>query len=132
MKRLDVLFVVLITLCQMVFAQTGVPALRDHAGLINQSYHPDIVAYFEKIKANLEAKKDRRRQAIDLFLKGVTGSGFVIADEEGTNYIVTNYHVIARASRLSITFERHDGFRKGYDNLINASVRFPKASMTKP
>ncbi|MDR0638734.1 MAG: serine protease [Spirochaetaceae bacterium] len=118
MNRRSVLFVVLIAVCRLAFAQTGASALRDYVGLINQRYHPGIAAYFEKMKADFDKKgKTNAVKAIDLFLKGATGSGFVITDEAGINYIVTNYHVIAQADRLSITFERQDGFRKTYTNL---------------
>jgi serine protease Do len=118
MKKSGVLFFVLIVTGHLVFAQTGAGALRDYVGLINQSYHPDIVSYFEKVKADLDTRKrENAVKAIDLFLKGATGSGFIISDDSGTNYIVTNYHVIAQAYTLSITFERQDGFKRSYSGL---------------
>jgi serine protease Do len=104
--------------CASVFAQTGAGALRDYVGLINQSYHPDIVAYFEKIKARLDKKGEKDAvKAIDRFLKGSTGSGFIISDASGQNYILTNNHVVAQAYDLSITFERQDGFKKSWQGL---------------
>lgn len=114
------LFCVIITalVCGSVFAQTGAGALREYVGLINQSYHPDIVAYFEKIKTQLDKKGEKDAvKAIDVFLKGSIGSGFVISDASGQNYILTNNHVIAQAYNLSITFERQDGFKKIYQGL---------------
>ena len=104
--------------CASVFAQTGAGALRDYVGLINQSYHPDIVAYFEKIKTRLDAKGEKDAvKAIALFLKGSTGSGFIIGDASGQNYVLTNNHVVAQAYNLSITFERQDGFKKNWQGL---------------
>ncbi|MDR3173557.1 MAG: trypsin-like peptidase domain-containing protein [Treponema sp.] len=50
-------------------------------------------------------------------MKGASGSGFIISDASGTNYVVTNYHVIAQAYTLSVTFERQDGFKKTYNGL---------------
>jgi serine protease Do len=118
MFRRGILFVVLIMTCCFAFDQTGASALRDYVGLINQTYHPDIVAYFEKIKGELEKNSENdAAKAIDLFLKGAAGSGFVISDASGTNYVVTNYHVIAQSYTLSITFERQDGFKKTYSGL---------------
>ncbi|MDR1143873.1 MAG: serine protease, partial [Spirochaetaceae bacterium] len=100
-----------------VFSQSA-GALRDYVGLINQSYHPDIVAYFEKMKADLDKRGEADAvKAVDLFLKGDTGSGFVISDARGNFYIVTNHHVVAQAYSLSITFERQDGFKRKIDNL---------------
>jgi serine protease Do len=113
-------FCVIITtlVCASVFAQAGAGALRDYVGLINQSYHPDIVAYFEKIKTQLDKKGEKDAvKAIDRFLKGSIGSGFIINDASGQNYILTNNHVIAQAYDLSITFERQDGFKKSWQGL---------------
>jgi serine protease Do len=118
MKKRGLTFVVLSMICCSVFAQTGSSALRDYVGLINQTYHPDIVSFFEKIKTELSEKKEHDAvRNIELFLKGATGSGFVISDASGTNYVVTNYHVIAQAYGLSIAFERQDGFKRTYSGL---------------
>jgi hypothetical protein len=54
MARRSIVFVILITVRGSIFAQTGASALRDYVGLINQTYHPGIVAYFEKIRAELD------------------------------------------------------------------------------
>jgi len=103
-----------------VFSQQQVPSavvLRDYVGLINQSYHPGIVAYFEKIKTELEKNgQNNAVKSIDLFLKGATGSGFVIPNASEI-YVVTNYHVIQQAHTLSITFERQDNSKKQYENM---------------
>ncbi|MDR2211222.1 MAG: serine protease [Spirochaetaceae bacterium] len=100
----------------LVFSQSA-GVLRDYVGLINQTYHPDIVSYFEKIKADLDKKGEVDAvKALELFLRGSTGSGFVI-NAGGTFYILTNYHVIAQAYRLSITFERQDGYKRVFENL---------------
>jgi serine protease Do len=119
MKRRSILIVVIqLVITVSVFAQTGAGALRDYVGLINQTYHPDVVSYFEKMKADFE--KDGEKdvvKAIELFLRGDTGSGFIISDASGTNYVVTNNHVIAQAYTLSITFERQDGFKRTYNGL---------------
>jgi len=102
-----------------VFSQQPPSAvvLRDYVGLINQSYHPGIVAYFEKIKTELEKNGQNNAViSIDLFLKGATGSGFVIPSATEI-YVVTNYHVIQQAHTLSITFERQDNSKRKYENL---------------
>jgi len=122
MKRfcLFVFIILIFAFPVCVFSQQApsAGALRDYVGLINQSYHPGIVAYFEKIKADLEkAGQKEAVKSIDLFLKGATGSGFVVAGTGGKFYVVTNYHVVQQAHTLSITFERQDNFKKQYDNL---------------
>ncbi|MDR0448351.1 MAG: S1C family serine protease [Treponema sp.] len=101
---------------QQVPAASG---LRDYVGLINKSYHPDIVVFFEKIKADLAKSKGNEDviKAIDIFLRGDSGSGFVYSDARGNLYVLTNDHVISQASTLSITFERQDGYKRRFDNL---------------
>jgi len=104
-----------------VFAQqqtASTAALRDYVGVINQSYHPGIVAYFEKIKADLEKQGETNAiKMIDIFLSGGFGSGFIYSDAAGNLYVITNNHVVAQAHTLSITFERQDGFKKKIENL---------------
>jgi len=124
MKRGSLLIFIILILAfpVCVFSQQGAApsagVLRDYVGLINQSYHPGIVAYFEKIKKELEKSgQNNAVKSIDLFLRGATGSGFVITGTPGNFYIVTNYHVIQQAHTLSITFERQDNSKRKYDNL---------------
>ena len=108
------LIFLLISFC--LFGQAA--ALRDYVGLINQSYHPDIVTYFEKMKTDLEKKGEKNAaKSIENILKGAFGSGFIISDAKKNSYIITNHHVIAQAHSLSITFEKQDGFKKKYENL---------------
>jgi len=111
--------IVVVPVCVFSQQQTAsAAALRDYVGLINQSYHPGIVAYFEKVKAELEKQGEKDAvKAIDIFLGGSFGSGFIYSDPAGNLYIITNNHVVAQAHTLSITFERQDGFKKKIDNL---------------
>jgi serine protease Do len=110
------LLVIMITVSH-VFAQQP-SALRDYVGLISQSYHPDIVAYFEKMKADFAKKGETNTvRAIDIFLKGDAGSGFIITDARGNLYMITNNHVISQAFTISATFERQDGFKRRLEGL---------------
>ena len=97
--------------------------LRDYVGLINQNYHPGIVAFFEKIKADLARRGENDAvKAIDIFLRGGTGSGFIFNDAQGNMYVLTNNHVVAQAHSLSITFEHQDGYKKKFENLSIIAV----------
>jgi len=113
-----VLFVV-VPACVFSQQQTAsTAALRDYVGVINQSYHPGIVAYFEKVKADLVKQGETNAiKAIDIFLSGSFGSGFIYSDSAGNLYVITNNHVVAQAHTLSITFERQDGYKKKVENL---------------
>ena len=112
------LFFFIIPVC--IFSQAvSSSGLRDYVGLISQTYHPGIVEFFEKIKDDLNKKggNETAVKAIDIFLRGDVGSGFVYSDARGNLYVLTNNHVIAQAYSLSITFERQDGTKRRFDNL---------------
>jgi len=111
--------VVVFPLCVFSQQQTSsAAALRDYVGLLNQTYHPGIVSFFEKIKAELTKQGESDAvKAIDIFLSGGFGSGFIYSDARGNLYAITNNHVVAQAHTLAITFERQDGFKKKVENL---------------
>ncbi|MDR1429565.1 MAG: serine protease, partial [Spirochaetaceae bacterium] len=101
-------------------AQSGGQAggIRDYVGLINQTYHPDIVSYIEKFKVEFEKQGNTDAiKGVDRFLKGPFGTGFVYVAPNGDNYIITNNHVIAQSYSLSVTFEKADGTKTRYDDL---------------
>jgi len=118
MKRAIILFFAVLTALPFgIFAQQGASALRDYVGLINQSYHPGMVAYFENVKKEYDKQGETDSvKAIDLLLKGAFGSGFLYVDR-GNFYIITNHHVVAQAHTVSITFERSDETKTKIDNL---------------
>jgi serine protease Do len=98
------------------FGQAG--ALRDYVGLINQTFHPDIVAYLQKFRSEFDKRGDKdAAKSIDEYLKGATGSGFIYVAADGANYIITNHHVISQAHNLSVTFEKQDGAKVKYEDL---------------
>jgi serine protease Do len=122
MKRrfcLGLVLMIVFPVCVFSQQQTAsAAALRDYVGVLNQSYHPGIVAYFEKIKADLDKQGEKDAvKAIDIFLSGSFGSGFIYSDAGGNLYVITNNHVVAQAHTLSITFERQDGFKKKIEGL---------------
>jgi len=101
-----------------VYAQQGASALRDYVGLINQTYHPGIVSYFEKAKKEYEKQGEKEAaKFIDIILGAAFGSGFLYNDAKGNLYVITNNHVISHAHTISITFERADGTSKKIENL---------------
>jgi len=108
-----VLFFVSLTLC---FGQAG--ALRDYVGLISIHYHPDVVAYMGKFKSSFEKKGyTNAAKAIDNYLKGLSGTGFIYVAADGNCYVLTNEHVVAQSESLSIMFEKQDGSKTIYDRL---------------
>ncbi|MCL2808851.1 MAG: serine protease [Treponema sp.] len=118
MKHSYLLLIVLILFFPVaVFSQQGASVVRDYVGLINQTYHPGIVSYLEKVKAELIRQNETNAvKNIDIFLSGAFGSGFLFSDR-GNFYVITNNHVVAQAHTVSITFERTDGSKRRIDNL---------------
>jgi serine protease Do len=108
--------VALLSAAVTVFGQAS--ALRDYVGTIEGAYHPDALAYFDKIKENL--RKNGRTdvaQAFDDYIRMGFGTGFVYVAPDGTNYVITNYHVVAQTNTLSVSFEKQDGARTTYSRL---------------
>ena len=98
------------------FAQAG--ALRDYVGLLSIRYHPDVVTYMEKFRGAFEKKGySNAAKSIDNYLKGLSGSGFIYVAQDGTNYVLTNEHVVSQSESLSITFEKQDGSKTIYERL---------------
>jgi len=119
MKHILLSFVLLFFLLPIcIFSQTGAAAVRDYVGVINQTYHPDIVSYFEKTKAEfIKQGETASARVIDIILSGAFGSGFLYSDARGNFYVITNNHVVSHAHTLSITFERTDGTTTKIENL---------------
>jgi len=121
-RRFYIVIVVLFVFPFYVFSQqqstSSAGGLRNYVGLINQSYHPGIVAIFEKAKAEYARRGNNDVvRAIDIFLGGAFGSGFVYSDARGNLYVLTNNHVVSQAYTLSITFESQDGTKTKIENL---------------
>ncbi|MCL2229798.1 MAG: serine protease [Treponema sp.] len=119
MKRILVSLILLFVLLPFcIFSQTGAAAIRDYVGVINQTYHPDIVSYFEKTKAEfIRQGETASARIVDIILSGAFGSGFLYNDARGNFYIITNNHVVSQAHTLSVTFERADGTTRKIENL---------------
>jgi len=122
-RRYFLFFIVLLLVFPVsVFSQQGASAsgLRDYVGLINQTYHPGVVAWYEKQRVEYEKVGETGIvKMIDILLSGGFGSGFIYSDARGNQYVITNHHVITDAYTISISFEQQDGTKKKFDlNLI--------------
>ncbi|MCL2229797.1 MAG: serine protease [Treponema sp.] len=117
-KRVLIFFMLVFLFPVSIFSQTGAAAVRDYVGVINQTYHPDIVSYLQKWKAVYTRQgQTNAARGIDIILSGAFGSGFLYNDARGNFYVITNNHVVAHAHTLSITFERSDGTTRKIENL---------------
>jgi len=116
MSRKLAFCLILIFIAGFAFGQTS--ALRDYVGMISQGFHPDIVTFLQKLKNELEKRGyNPAAKNLETFLKGDSGTGFVYVAADGTNYILTNYHVISQAHTITITFETVDAVVTKYSDL---------------
>jgi S1-C subfamily serine protease len=112
--------------------------IRDYICVVNSSYHPNINQFLDtRIKEAMGtglAKQDDYAALLETTRRGGHGSGFVYVDGNGDNYIITNYHVIDGAYRLSVTFESETGTKTRYLNLtvLNADAKMDLAILAFP
>jgi len=127
------LFFILIPLCLLpvgAFAQ-----IKNYVGIVREKYHSANIAVLEEYRDTLQSKGyTSYAQSIDSYLKGGFGSGFVYVAPDGTNYIITNRHVVSQAESVSVEFEGADGGTTKYDNLkvLNADEEIDLAILSFP
>ncbi len=115
-KRILFAFTLLLIISGIGFSQAA--SIRDYVGVINQTYHPSIVDFFEEMKKELDDDGNADAvKAVDRYLRGPFGTGFVYVDDKGDNYIITNNHVINQAYDLKFTFEKPDGSKVIYERV---------------
>ena len=117
-RRVIVSFVLFWFACVACFGQAS--ALREYVGMISQTFHPDVISYMEKAIETFRKRGDTATvRGIEHYIRGDSGTGFVYVAPDGTNYILTNFHVISHTQidGLSITFENTDGEKTKFSNL---------------
>lgn len=80
--------------------------VKSYVGVIREQLYPESISYLEGLKEDL--KNDgysTYSNYIDSYLNGGFGSGFVYVAADGTNYVITNRHVVNHAKTASIEFE---------------------------
>lgn len=80
--------------------------VKQYVGIVRQQYYSEYVDIFKNMSKELKSEGyNTYSKAIDSYLEGGFGSGFVWVAKDGTNYIVTNRHVVANAETVSVEFE---------------------------
>jgi serine protease Do len=116
-RRIFFVFILTFSAGGFCFGQTP-GALRDYVGLINQTFHPDVVSYLGKFRTEFDKRGNKEAaKSIDNYLKGGSGTGFIYVAKDGANYVITNHHVITQSYDISVTFEKQDGTKIKYEGL---------------
>lgn len=107
------LVILLSLVCANLHAQ-----VRNYIGIVRQQYYPNHVKFLEELRDSLKDKGYATYSSyVDDYLKGGFGSGFIYVDN-GTDYVITNNHVVAQAATASIEFENPEtGVITKYENL---------------
>lgn len=127
------LFFILIPLC--LFPVGAFAQIKNYVGIVREKYHSANISVLEEYRDTLQSKGyTSYAQSIDSYLKGGFGSGFVYVAPDGTNYIITNRHVVSQAESVSVEFEGADGGTTKYDNLkvLNADEEIDLAILSFP
>jgi serine protease Do len=108
-----------VLMCIAGFAGFGqASAIRDYVGMISQNFHPDTISFLDNLKRDLDKRgRGDAAKALENYIKGESGTGFVYRAADGKNYIITNFHVISQAQTLTVMFEKPDGERTLYSDL---------------
>ena len=97
--------------------------LKDYVPIIKVKYHQKTKDTFNNIATYFEKRGDP--QAAEFFRsyaeRGSWGSGFIVVDKSGNNYIITNRHVVEQSENVDVVFENEDGS----ENFIVFSARIP-------
>jgi len=100
--------------------------IRDYICIVNRHLHPNMERYLNTAIRGLidgaDEDSDNHARRLEYHKRGGSGSGFVYLDRRGNNFILTNYHVIVGAYRLSVTFENDKEEKTVYSNLYVVNV----------
>lgn len=93
--------------CLFLAIPTGIFAqVKSYVGIVRQQYYQEYIDLFKSMSKELKDEGyNTYSKAIDSYLEGGFGSGFVWVAADGTNYIITNRHVVANAKSASVEFE---------------------------
>ena len=106
---------------------TEVNQIREYVGLISISDHPNIIAFTDRIKEELENDETLFKKKPEMPKKSApkeppyerpSGSGFLFKADDGNTYILTNWHVISNSWNYSITLEKFLEEKTVYSGLI--------------
>jgi hypothetical protein len=136
MKLIKYRAVLFATIILIILPNLSYARLRDYIPIVKVKYHQKTIDTFNNIAAHFESIGET--QMAGFFRSyaegGAWGSGFVVVDESGNNYILTNRHVVEQSETVDVVFQNEDGTETTYrdcpilyvDNNVDlAVVKFP-------
>ena len=104
--------------CALMLSFSLHAQVKNYIGIVRETHYKSYDDFLEDLSTYLKKNGyTSYSEYVDSYRKGGFGSGFVYVDNNGTNYIITNRHVVSQAASASIEFENDDGSTTKYDNL---------------
>ncbi len=108
----------LLAVAAIFSASIAFSQVKNSVGIVREKFYDSHVEFLEELRDSLKNHGyDSYSKNVEAYLEGDFGSGFVFVDNDGTNYVVTNRHVVSQAESASVEFENADGSRTKYENL---------------
>ncbi len=107
----------LLTLAALMLTPVSLRAdLKDYVVLIKPLYHQKTRALFLELAESFKEKGSAEGQKYFTALAGehAFGSGWVVVDADGQNYVITNRHVVIGAEKVNIYIESVEGDQKAF------------------
>lgn len=96
----------------------GFAQIHQYVGVVHGDYSQEVSDFLLRMqKTFADEGYASLARVIESHRKGTGGSGFVYVSADGTNYVLTNNHVVAQASTFSFEITSQDGVSKKYESL---------------
>jgi len=90
--------------------------LKDYIFIVKPVYHEKTRALFHDLARYFADKGNSGAESYFTTMAGeyAHGTGWIVVDQDGQNYIVTNRHVVIGAEKVNIYLENQDGTQKAF------------------
>jgi len=117
---------------------TAQATIRNFVPIIKPLYPAKTLDFLNKLGDSM--RRDGYTEAADIikaYAAGSFGSGFICVGQDGSDYVVTNRHVVSQADVVTLEFDRPDGSVVSYsdcpvlavgEEVDLALIAFPKGS----
>ncbi len=95
-----------------------VQALKSKICIVREVYFDETKDFCTKVSDELNRSGFPNYSTyIDEYIGKTFGSGFLYVDEKGSNYVITNRHVVSRCEGATVEFSNEDGSVSKFENL---------------
>ena len=92
--------------------------IKQYIGIVREKHYQSVDEFLDELASSLRSRgHSSYANYVEAYREGGFGSGFIYVDKDGTNYVVTNRHVVSQAASASIEFENDDGSMTKFENL---------------